>query len=408
VHAGSCRASTAAAGRPSPSQNQPLARRRSDLRLGGRPYRQEAFVHPGFVDLPGGSIVQFFVVNSWQLFTVRLIVGIAIGIDYAVGPTYLAEFAPRRSRGRLLGSLAGMWTVGYSASLLVGVIGAHWGHSAWRWVLASSTIPAIIVLVLRIGSPESPRWLVRKGRLPEAEAVCKKYIGGQVSVADLLTEANISPSYRKLLSGIWLRRAIFVGIFWSALAWPEFAIFTFLPTLLHSLHIHDSNLGSLLIRVLSLPAFALGMILMWRMGRRSMLIRANVLIIVIFLAIGLFSRPPSWLIVGLFGAFALVLGFVSNLEFLYPAELFPTDIRASGVGFGSAGSRVGAAAGTFLLPVILAGPGLQFAMLMTAAVVGVGLVATLIWAPETNGVTLYEASTGQGAGAPAATTTAVG
>jgi putative MFS transporter len=352
-----------------------------------------------------GSIAQFFVVNSWQLFTVRLLVGVAIGIDYAVGPTYLAEFAPRRSRGRLLGSLAGMWTVGYSASLLVGVIGAHWGHGAWRWVLASSAIPAIIVLILRIGSPESPRWLVRKGRLAEAEAVCKKYIGGQVTVADLLAEADVSPSYRKLLSGIWLRRAIFVGIFWSALAWPEFAIFTFLPTLLHSLHIHNSNLGALLIRVISLPAFALGMVLMSRMGRRSMLIRANALVIVIFLAIGLFSKPPSWLVVGLFGAFALVLGFVSNLEFLYPAELFPTDIRASGVGLGSAGSRVGAAAGTFLLPVILAGPGLQFAMIMTAGVVGIGLVATLIWAPETNGIPLYEASTGQSAGSAATATT---
>jgi len=342
-----------------------------------------------------GSVAQFFVVNPWQLFSIRLVVGIAIGIDYAVGPTYLAEFAPRRSRGRLLGSLVGMWTIGYSASLLVGVVGAHWGHGAWRWVLASSAIPAVIVMVLRIGSPESPRWLVRKGRLDEAQAICTKYIGSGVSVADLLAEADIRPSYRKLLSGIWLRRAIFVGIFWSALAWPEFAIFTFLPTLLKSLHIHDANLGSLLIRVLSLPAFAVGMIVLTRMGRRTMLARAMLLLTAIFLVLGLFSKPPSWLVVALFGMFALVLGFVSNLEFLYPAELFPTDIRASGVGLGSAGSRVGAAAGTFLLPVLLSGPGLQFAMLITAAVTAFGLVVTLIWAPETRGVTLYEASTGQ-------------
>ena len=347
-----------------------------------------------------GSVAQFFVVNPWQLFSIRLVVGIAIGIDYAVGPTYLAEFAPRRTRGRLLGSLVGMWTVGYSASLLIGVIGAHWGHGAWRWVLASSAIPAIIVMVLRIGSPESPRWLVRKGRLDEAQAICTKYIGGEVSVADLLGEADISPSYRKLLSGIWLRRVIFVGIFWSALAWPEFAIFTFLPTLLRSLHIHDANLGSLLIRLLSLPAFAVGMILLTRMGRRPMLTRALLLLTGIFLVLGLFSKPPSWLVVALFGMFALVLGFVSNLEFLYPAELFPTDIRASGVGLGSAGSRVGAAAGTFLLPVLLSGPGLQFAMLLTAAVTAFGLVVTLIWAPETHGTTLYEASTGQSARTP--------
>jgi MFS transporter, putative metabolite transport protein len=348
-----------------------------------------------------GSVLQFFVVNPWQLFTVRLVVGIAIGVDYAVGPTYLAEFAPRRSRGRLLGSLAGMWAIGYSASLAVGVIGAHWGHGAWRWVLASSAIPAVVVLVLRIGSPESPRWLVRKGRLEEARAVCRKYIGPHVSVDDLLAESNIRPSYRKLLSGIWLRRVIFVGVFWSALAWPEFAIFTFLPTLLTTLHIHDANLGSLLIRLMTLPTFGLGMYMMGRMGRRPMLISALLLCTVIFAVLAIPSASASWLIVLLFCLFALVLGFVSNLEFLYPAELFPTDIRASGVGLGSAGSRVGAAAGTFLLPVLLAGPGLHFAMFVTALVTTVGAVVTLRWAPETGGRTLYEASTGLPATTPA-------
>jgi putative MFS transporter len=342
-----------------------------------------------------GSIAQFFVVTPWQLFAVRLVVGIAIGVDYAVGPTYLAEFVPRRSRGRLLGSLAGMWTIGYSASLAVGVIGAHWGHGAWRWVLASSALPAAIVLLLRIGSPESPRWLVRKGRLAEAEAICRKYIGRQVTVDDLLAEANLRPSYRKLLSGIWLRRVIFVSIWWSALAWPEFAIFTFLPTLLTTLHIHNANLGSLIIRTLTLPAFAFGMLMMPRIGRRRMLISSLVLVTAIFLALGVYSAPPVWVVVVMFGLFALVLGFVSNLEFLYPAELFPTDIRASGVGLSSAGSRIGAAAGTFLLPVLLAGPGLQFAMFVTALITGAGAVVTVLWAPETNGMTLYEASTGK-------------
>jgi MFS transporter, putative metabolite transport protein len=349
-----------------------------------------------------GSIAQFFVVNVWQLFLIRLVIGLAIGVDYAVGPSYLAEFTPRRSRGRLLGSLCGMWTIGYSASLLVGVIGANWSHGAWRWVLASSAVPALVVLALRIGSPESPRWLVRKGRLEEAEAICRKYIGGQVSVADLLAEANVRPSYRKLLSGMWRRRAIFVSIWWSALAWPEFAIFTFLPTILITLHIHNGNLASLIIRALSLPTFALGMLWVGRLGRRPMLIWSMVALTGIFAVLGAFSAPSGWLVVVFFGLFALVLGFVSNLEFLYPAELFPTDIRASGVGLGSAGSRIGAALGTWLLPVLLSGPGLQTAMLLTAGFLAVATVVTVLWAPETNGVTLYEASTGQRPSAPVA------
>jgi putative MFS transporter len=65
------------------------------------------------------------------------------------------------------------------------------------------------------------------------------------------------------------------------------------------------------------------------------------------------------------------------------------------VGLGSALSRVGAAAGTFLLPLLLAGPGLRFAMFTTAVVTLVGLVVTVLWAPETHAATLWEASTGE-------------
>ena len=92
---------------------------------------------------------------------------------------------------------------------------------------------------------------------------------------------------------------------------------------------------------------------------------------------------------------ALVLGFASNPEFLYPAELFPTDIRASGVGLGSALSRVGGAAGTYWYPLLLAGPGLRSAMLVTAVVSLVGAVVTVMWAPETRDVTLRSAATGE-------------
>lgn len=342
-----------------------------------------------------GSIAQFFVETPWQLFVVRLIMGIAIGADYAVGPTYLAEFVPRKVRGPILGTLVGMWTLGYVISLAIGVIGKGWGPDAWRWVLASSAVPAAIVMILRLGSPESPRWLVSKGRLDEAGEICRKYLGDRVTVDDLLVEHNVRPSYRKLLSGIWLRRALFVGTFWSALAWPSFAIFTFLPTLLSTLEIRNSDIGSLIIRSLSLVGFAIGLVALWHMGRRTMLLWTLLAMTGIFLTLGVLSTPPNWLVVAMFILFALSLGFVSNVEFLYPPELFPTDIRGSGVGLGSALSRVGGAAGTFLLPVLLDGPGLQFAMLVTAGVTLVGFGATVLWGPETRDVSLRQASTGE-------------
>jgi putative MFS transporter len=341
-----------------------------------------------------GSIAQFYVDSPWQLFAIRVVIGLAIGADYAVGPTYLAEFVPRRARGRLLGSLVGMFFVGYILSLAVGIAGRGWGPDAWRWVIASSAVPAVVILLLRLGSPESPRWLAARGRLAEAQAICRRYLGAEVSEDELLAESKARPSYRKLLTGAWLRRVIFVGVFWSALAWPEFAIFTFLPTVLRTLGIGDGDVGSLVIRFLSLVGFGVGLFLVARMARRGMLIWALIVLTAVFLVLGAIGAPPGWLVVGLFGIFSLVSGFVANLEFLYPAELFPTDIRGSGVGLGSALSRVGAVAGTFLLPLLLAGPGLQFAMLVTAVVTAIGVAATLLWAPETRAATLREASLG--------------
>jgi MFS transporter, putative metabolite transport protein len=341
-----------------------------------------------------GSVAQFFVTSPWELFAIRVLIGLAIGADYAVGPTYLAEFVPRVSRSRLLGSLVGMFFVGYILSLGVGVLGRGWGPDGWRWVLASSAVPAAIVLLLRLGSPESPRWLAGKGRLEEALAICRRYIGEHVSADDLLGESTAPPSFRKLLSGAWLRRVIFVGVFWSALAWPEFAIFTFLPTVLKTIGIPNGDVSTFLIRLLSLAGFGAGLLMVALVGRRGMLIWSLGILTAVFLLLGALGSPPGWLVVALFAVFSLVSGFVAPLEFLYPAELFPTDIRGSGVGLGSALSRVGAVAGTFLLPLILAGPGLQFAMLVTAVVVAVGAAVTLLWAPETRGVALREASLG--------------
>ena len=340
-----------------------------------------------------GSVAQFFVTNPTELFAIRVVIGLAIGADYAVGPTYLAEFVPRVPRGRLLGSLVGMFFVGYILSLGVGVLGRGWGPDGWRWVLASSAVPAAIILLLRLGSPESPRWLAGKGRLDEALAICRKYIG-DVPADDLLAESTARPSYRKLLSGPWLRRVIFVGVFWSALAWPEFAIFTFLPTVLKTVGIPNGDVSTFLIRLLSLVGFGVGVFMVARIPRRGMLIWALGILTAVFLLLGVLGSPPSWLVVGLFCVFSLVSGWVANLEFLYPAELFPTDIRGSGVGLGSALSRVGAVAGTFLLPLLLAGPGLQFAMLVTAVIVAIGAAVTVVWAPETRDVALREASLG--------------
>ncbi|MFP1528326.1 MFS transporter [Escherichia coli] len=94
------------------------------------------------------------------------------GGDYSVGHTLLAEFSPRRHRGILLGAFSVVWTVGY---VLASIAGHHFtseNPEAWRWLLASAALPALLITLLRWGTPESPRWLLRQGRLQKLTLSC--------------------------------------------------------------------------------------------------------------------------------------------------------------------------------------------------------------------------------------------
>jgi MFS family permease len=131
--------------------------------------RQKIF-NFSFVVITVASFLQFFVTTPEQLIVLRILIGIGLGGDYSVGHTLLAEFAPRRYRGILLGAFSVVWTVGYVLASLAGHHFIPLSPDAWRWLLASAALPALCITLLRWGTPESPRWLMRQGRFEEAAA----------------------------------------------------------------------------------------------------------------------------------------------------------------------------------------------------------------------------------------------
>jgi putative MFS transporter len=103
----------------------------------------------------------------------------------------------------------------------------------------------------------------------------------------------------------------------------------------------------------------------------------------------------AWLMVLVFGVFTLVLSAVSNLVGVFPAESFPTEVRASGIGLATAVSRLGSAISTFLLPVSVAGIGMSPTMGILAAILAIGGLLSWAWAPETKSLTLSQAGKAQ-------------
>jgi putative MFS transporter len=340
-----------------------------------------------------GSALQFFVEGPIALFVLRFVMGVAIGADYAIGPALLAELIPRRQRGSLLASLNAVWTVGFVAAYVVGYFLQDLGPEVWRWMLASSAVPAALVLLLRLGTPESPRWLLSKGRVEEARRVVREYIDPNADVEDLMADEGVETSYRRLFSGEWRKRTAFAGLFWFCQVVPYFAIFTFLPTVLDALGLGEGFAGELVLNLFLLAGAVVGVLVMNRIARRRFLIGSFAVLAVLMGFLGVWPGAPTLVILVCFALFAFVMSAAADLESVYPSEIFPTEIRASGVGVAAAISRVGAAIGTFLLPTSVERLGVGPTMLLATAVLLLGLVVSAAWAPETRHLTLVEAGT---------------
>jgi putative MFS transporter len=325
-----------------------------------------------------------------ELIVLRLVLGIAIGADYAIAAALIGEFTPQKQRGAALASMQVAWFVGALAAFVVGAFLQQSGPEAWRFILASSAVPAALALLLRRSAPESPRWLVSKGRLDEAHQALHEALGPDASHDGLGAEAPTTLS--RAFQGRYGGMIAFVGAMWLLQVTPFFAIYTFEPQVLDALRLSNaaSVISSVVITCFFLAGSILGMSLVERWGRRPLAILSFAASAAAFLTL---ARVQGALPIALaFIFYALAMGPAFCLELVYPAELFPTEVRATAAGIVTAISRIGAAAGTFLLPIGLERYGATWVMLVSFGLSVVGTLLAWRWAPETRGMTLLESS----------------
>jgi putative MFS transporter len=339
------------------------------------------------------SVAQAFVSDVYWLIVLRLLIGIAVGADYPIATSLLAEFIPRRWRGKLLGAYVCMWFVGAAAAYIVGQFLLE-VDGGWRWMLASAALPGLIIVLLRMGTPESPRWLARAGRVEEANEVLAKVYGPGFTVADLGEEDTERVSVGAMLRSGYGKRMAFITLFWTCSIVPLFAVYAFGPAILAALNLGDdlAHIGSAVITVLFLVGCLVAVALVERMGRRPLIIHSFLWSGLALLALGLFPDASSGVIMALFAAYAVFIGGSQILQWVYPNELFPTEIRGSAVGLASSLSRIGAAIGTYLVPLALATLGIGTTMIIAGVITLLGLLVSIAWAPETRGLTLAESA----------------
>jgi len=118
-----------------------------------------------------GAVASALSPNEALLITSRFLIGLGLGASSMVVPLYLAEMAPKQSRGRLVSLNQFLIVVGILIAYGVGYAFASSG--AWRWMLGLAAIPAVLMFIGLLTLPESPRWLLSKGREDEALAVLR-------------------------------------------------------------------------------------------------------------------------------------------------------------------------------------------------------------------------------------------
>ncbi|WP_332706693.1 MFS transporter [Plesiomonas shigelloides] len=335
------------------------------------------------------SVATMFVTSPFELLIMRLLIGIVIGADYPIATSMVTEFSNTHQRAFSMGFIAAMWYVGATCANLVGYC-LYEMEGGWRWMLGSAFIPCLIILIGRFDLPESPRWLLRKGRVEECDQMMIKLFGERVVFEE-------EPPKETRFSQLFTRRhfpfVLFIAAIWTCQVIPMFAIYTFGPQIVGLLGLEQGRSATLGNMIISL-FFMLGCIpaMFWldSIGRRPLLIGSFAMMTLALAALGFFPGLGIGLVVMMFAIYAFFSGGPGILQWLYPNELFPTDIRASAVGVIMSLSRIGTIVSVWGLPIFIANHGISNVMLIGAAISLVGLLISMVFAPETRGLNLMQ------------------
>ncbi|KRM26328.1 MFS transporter [Limosilactobacillus panis] len=334
------------------------------------------------------SLLQLFTANPWGLLILRVLIGLMIAIDYTVGNAWLVEWMPEKVAGRAQSNLIIYWTIGFIASYIAGIMITGFGSHNWQVILASSVVPGLITAIYRsvYSLPASPSWLATHVNNHQAQKVIQENLGQKWGLSKKLIKSTAPDniSWKVLFTKEYRRRTLVGGLFYACQAFSFFGISIFLPILLTSMQMGNSNLSGVIYNVCVLIGVLIGTALFKHISRRAFLIGTFFLSALALVLMVVGNHFPNVVMITLFAFFAVILSAGLVLDYPYPTELFDIKVRATGVGTCITISRIGAASGTFLLPILTNIGGASLAMIVCTAVLIVGGLICIFWAPETS------------------------
>ncbi|MDE3044077.1 MAG: MFS transporter [Acidobacteriota bacterium] len=350
-----------------------------------------------------GALLSALSWNFTSLMIFRVLVGLGVGGDYATSAVITAEYANRRSRGRLIGTVFAMQGFGLLAGPLIASIFLATGVSngvAWRLMLALGAVPAASVIYLRRKIRETPRFtLAVKGDGETTAETLRWTLGDDASTRPVVVTPRASARAR-LTSKPFLKRLIGTAGAWFLLDIAYYGNSVSSPLILKTLQPNGTLLNHTLISlaiftVCALPGYWVAVALLDKLGRRRIQIQGFLMMTAAYFVIALVPGVTEkvWVFLTLFGFSYFFVEFGPNMTtFVYPSEVFPTAIRGAGDGISAAAGKFGAFLGALFVPHLLNSMGVRGVMAVMASVSIVGAILTRLALPEPMGQTLEEAS----------------
>jgi putative MFS transporter len=342
------------------------------------------------------SIACAFAWNPAVLIAFRFVQGLGLGAEVPIATTYVNEIAPAKERGAFYVFYELIFVVGLvMAGLLGAVIVPRFG---WQTMFYLGGLPVLLALVLQRLIPESPRWLVARGRLAEADAVVQTIEAAVVASGRTLPPveplAGVAPGARgdvaELFRGIYRRRTLCVWALWFCCFSTTYGLASWLPTfyktVFHLSLAQSLNYG-LITQLVGFAGSALFAVLVDRIGRKPLLtigfFAGGIALLALYVS-GVRSAEMLLVLISIGTFFMAAVSIGLNL---YTPELYPTRVRALGTSLGGAWQRVAAGIGPLVVGALLAF-GLRSVFVYFGLLAIAGGAIAWAWATETKTQTL--------------------
>lgn len=342
---------------------------------------------------------------AWNLssfIALRMLTGAGAASAFACVPILFAEVSPRRSRGRIMIFTEVAWALGASLAALDGYLVIP--SLGWRIAVAFGCLPLLALPVFSWAIVESPRFLAGRGKVDEAEAIVRAFessSGGARPSATPRAESPVRPmlppapaAWRRIWAPRFRRRTVVLWAIWFAVNSTYYGVFPWLPSLMVARGIGEVSSFGWNVYVLAMlaPGAVVGGFLSDYWGRKRTLIAALIGNGVATFFFGLTANPLTFLVWG--GLFAVSNQAIWVSALAYTNEMYPSDLRAQGLGYAAAVGRVGSILAPYAIGSVLTGLGVDLGYTVSFGMFAVVLFAAgatvLGLGTETKGRSLEE------------------